>query len=131
MAAVAPPGGPSAASLRRFFEPRPCPCWSSAISRTILEGGPFFPFRGPDLPLRRSSAWVLGALPLPHRDARAAGLGEADGDRLLGILGAVLSLADVADLFVNEFTRGAGRRLPALQFAARMLGQLRLQLVAW
>ena len=45
--------------------------------------------------------------------SRAARLGQADRDRLLGRTSAVLALADVVDLFAHEFARlGAGATCP-------------------
>src|SRR6266545_1003270 len=51
----------------------------------------------------------------------ASGLGEADGNRLLGGSGSMLAAADFVNLFANEFARlGRGRLARALVFTCSL-----------
>src|SRR5262249_44820268 len=75
-------------------------------------------------------ACALGGLALSRRlerDARPPRLGQADGDRLFGRLGAVLAFADVLHLLANEL---AGRRRRLLSLAEVLLGALQ-RLLLW
>src|SRR5204862_4530941 len=56
-----------------------------------------------------------------ERHAGAAGLGKADGDRLLGRARAVLAFPDVLELLANELARDGARGLAGAGFSPRAL----------
>src|SRR5262249_23234197 len=65
------------------------------------------------------------ALRRGHVHAGAPGLAEADGDRLLGVAGAVLAAADLVDLLADELAGLDGRALArALVGAGTLEGAL-------
>src|SRR5450432_574258 len=68
--------------------------------------------RGRDALLQGAGAARALAVLVLDGNAGAARFGEPDGDRLLGVLGAVLAFADVVDLLAHEFTRRGARGFP-------------------
>src|SRR5205823_3863770 len=55
---------------------------------------------------------------------------KTDRDRLLGVLGSMRALSHVVNLFVHEFARRRGRRIPPLHLLPRLLGDFRLRAMA-